>query len=471
MFGFLKSFGNRCTMGRRKTRPTRSLRLDVELLEGRLVPSTISALSWQSPLVNSPFLSFGNLNLTHHAVYGIGPGQTSERDAFVSTDGGGFVDLGGYVKAISAGLDAKGNPEVYGIGADDALYVNKGSGWVDLGGICKAVSATAKDTVYVIGTDNSVFVNVGGSGYTGLGGYALDISAGLDANGNPEVYAIGLDHALYVNNGTGWVDLGGYVKAISATTHNTVYVIGSDNSVFVNAGSGYTALGGYALQISAGLDTNGNPEVFVIGSDHALYLNHGSGYVDLGGYVQDIAAPAVGVGVPGDVAYGIGSDGACYLNQGGVYTNLGFIAVKVTQQTFETFDTGNFNLDTGLFAPAVQGSAELTVYANGGYHFTGHFHDSGWLSYKDSLVFGIVSPSGVLYSFTHTGSVAGKLEFWKSHDDNWDVSGIDPAISAGWQDLQGAQSYWKADASWDWIALLQEIKDAAEIVKTVIEIV
>jgi hypothetical protein len=457
MFGFLKSFGNRCSVGRRKTRPTRSPRLDVELLEGRLVPSTISAVSWQSLALK---LSPSGLDFvrptTHHAVYGIGLDQSSDRAAFVSTDGGGFVDLGGYVKAISAGLDAKGHPEVYGIGSDDALYVNKGSGWVDLGGICKAVSATAKDTVYVIGSDNSVFVNAGGSGYVGLGGYALDISAGLDANGNPEVYAIGLDHALYVNNGTGWVDLGGYVKAISATTQNTVYVIGSDNSVFVNAGSGYTALGGYALQISAGLDANGNPEVFVIGTDHALYVNHGSDYVDLGGYVSDIAAPAVGVGVPGDVAYGIGSDNACYLNQGGVYTDLGYIAAQLTQLTFET---GNFNLDTGLLAPAVQGSAELTLFANGGYRFVGHIHDSGWLSYDYSLVFGIASSTGVVYTFAHTGSVQGKLEFWFSHDDNWDVSGYNPAIAGDWGNLQGAQSYWKADASWDLFGLIQDIKN------------
>jgi hypothetical protein len=170
MFGFLKSFGKRCKVGRRKARPDRSLRLDVELLEGRLVPSTISAVSWQSLAGFSPVrLSPSGPEFirptyqTHQGVYGIGPDQNSDRAAFVSTDGGGFVDLGGYFKAISAGLDANGNPEVYGIGSDDALYVNKGSGWVDLGGICLGVSATAKDTVYVIGTDHSVFMNVGGS--------------------------------------------------------------------------------------------------------------------------------------------------------------------------------------------------------------------------------------------------------------------------------------------------------------------
>ena len=317
-------------------------------MEGRLVPATISAVSWQS------------LGVTHHALYGIGPDSNSNNAALVNIDGSGFVDLGGYVKAIGAGLDANGNPEVYGIGADNALYVNNGTGWVDLGGYAKAVSATARGTAYVIGSDNAVYMNVGGSGFVDLGGYALGISAGLDANGNPEVYAIGLDHALYVNKGSGWVDLGGYVQAISAGTHNTVYAIGSDNAVYVNAGGGFTDLGGYALEISAGLDANGNPEVYAIGLDHALYANKGSGYVDLGGYVVDIAAPAVGVGVPGDVAYGIGSDGACYLNQGGVYTDLGYIADYITAK-YQALGGAQ-----GILGPAVTGEL-ATPYGGGLY--------------------------------------------------------------------------------------------------------
>jgi uncharacterized protein with LGFP repeats len=804
MFRFLRRFQRPCQTHRPRTGAARSCRLRIEQLEGRLVPSTISAVSWQSQ------------GVTHAALYGIGPDSNSGNAALVNVDGGGFVDLGGYVKALSAGLDANGNPEVYGIGADNAVYVNNGTGWVDLGGSAKALSATAGGAVYVIGSNNSVSVNAGGSGFVNLGGYALAISAGLDANGNPEVYAIGSDHALYVNHGAGWVDLGGYVQAISASTQNTVYAIGSDNAVYVNFGGGFADLGGYAREISAGLDANGNPEVYAMGLDYALYVNNGTGYVDLGGYVQDIAAPAVGVCLPGNVAYGIGADGASYLSQGGVYTDLGYIAdpiqakylalggaqgilgsaltpeqplsnggasetfqngvilwspatgahdlygavavkynalggaagygmpttdeasvpdvpgalvsyfenggpytadivwsaatgahtvygaigaeyaatanetggdgsvvqadlgaptsdemnvpgvagarmntfqggaiywspnsgahvvyggigaeynalggaagyglpttdeanvpgvrgVRVTyfenggpytaaifwsaatgahtvygaigaeyaatanetgyygtsvpaqlgaptsdemnvpgvagarMNTFQggdiywspgtgahvvyggigslyssmggptsylglptadeagipggrvsyfqngkivwtpqggayavqtvsqmSFSTGNFNFGSGLFDPSVQGKAQLTVYADGSYNFTGDFHDSGALSYNDSFVFGLVSTSGVLYTFSHTGSVAGWTQFWDSSDDSWDVSGTNPALAAGWTDLEGAQSYWKADVSWDVGSLIQEIKDAAGIVETIISIV
>ena len=164
-----------------------------------------------------------------------------------------------------------------------------------------------------------------GSGFVSLGGYALQISAGLTAAGSPEVFAIGSNNALYVNHldGKGWVGLGGYVKAISATTNNTVFAIGSNDSVYVNSGSGFVSLGGYALTISAGLNAAGSPEVFAIGSNDALYVNqlNGSGWVGLGGYVREIAAPAFDIGLTGNVVYVIGE------NEGGYLYRSGFVSL------------------------------------------------------------------------------------------------------------------------------------------------
>jgi hypothetical protein len=329
MFRFLKWSRSASPTRRIRSSPARSLRLEVEPLEGRLVPATISAVSWNSA------------GAAHHAVYAIG----IDDDVSVSVDGGGFISLGGYVKQISAGLDGDGNPEVYGIGIDDALYVNKGNGWVDLGGYVKGLSATARDTVYVIGSDNSVFMNVGGKGYVSLGGYALDISAGLDNQGDAEVYAIGSDHALFVNSGGGFVRLGGYVKAISATVHNTVYAIGRDDSASIH-NSKFVRLGGYVKEISAGLDADGKPELFAIGKSNSLLVNKGKGFVDLGGYVRDIAAPTVGVGEPGDVAYGIGSDHDGFLNQSGSFTDLGGY-IQVTTQPGGTTGAASWADDIG----------------------------------------------------------------------------------------------------------------------------
>lgn len=291
-----------------RTRNGRTFPLGVELLEGRLVPSTISAVSWQSA------------GVTHHALYAIG----GDDAVYMNIDGGGYSSLGGYAKQISAGLDINGNPEVYAIGVDDAVYVDDGAGFVELGGYAKQISATSMGTVYAIDSDNSIWSYASKSGFTRLGGYALEISAGLDANGNAELYAVGSDNGLYVEDGSSFVALGGYVKQISATMQGTVYAIGMDDAVYINVnGSGFIGLGGYAKEISAGLDSNGNPELFAIGQDNSLYVNHGSGYLPLGGYLRDIAAPTVGVGVPGDLVFGIAADHTGQLNHGGVYTALG----------------------------------------------------------------------------------------------------------------------------------------------------
>ena len=192
---------------------------------------------------------------------------------------------------------------------DDAVYVNNGSGFVDLGGYAKQISADALGTVYAIGRDNSIWAYSTRSGVVQLGGYALQISAGIDSYGNPDVYFIGSNHSLNVDDGGATVNLGGYVKQISATMQGTVYAIGMDDATYADVnGGGFIALGGYAKEISAGLDTNGNPELFAIGQDNSLYVNHGSGFIPLGGYLRDLTAPEVGVAVYGDVAYGIGSD-------------------------------------------------------------------------------------------------------------------------------------------------------------------
>jgi Peptidase A4 family len=188
--------------------------------------------------------------------------------------------------------------------------------------------------VFGIGSNGSVYANKDDSGFVSLGGYAKQISAGLDAAGNPEVYVIGGDNALYVNdNGKGFVDLGGYVTAISATADNAVFAIGGGNAVFVNRGSGFTSLGGFAQEISAGLDGgNGFPEVYAIGGDNAAYSNdNGSGWADLGGYVTELSDDG-GDGFAG--VYARGRDvGSIYDNQGLGWNDLGSIGTQNANAT------------------------------------------------------------------------------------------------------------------------------------------
>jgi hypothetical protein len=122
----------------------------------------------------------------------------------------------------------------------------------------------------------------------------------------------------------------------------------------------------------------------------------------------------------------------------------------------------------------VGGWVHLTVFADGSYDFSGHLHDSGFPSYDDSLVLGIISPSGVLYTFAHTGHVSGTDEPGGSRDDNWNVLGNNGQIAANWADLEGASGQWQVSTSSDWNNLLnqlQQVLQAAQPVMNVIQIV
>src|SRR5262249_39584433 len=158
-------------------------------------------------------------------------------------------------------------PEVYAIGANNAVYVKDGAGpWVSLGFYAKAISATVENAIYAIGIDDHLYQSYGvpAFGWANLGspasGPVRQISAGADAIGNPKVYAIGTDNGVYVNLAIGgFTKLFSYAKQISATMKDTVYAIAGDNAVSKITGGVPTSLGFYAKQISAGLDGTGSP--------------------------------------------------------------------------------------------------------------------------------------------------------------------------------------------------------------------
>jgi hypothetical protein len=303
-----------------RPRRPRAVRTGLEPLEGRALLSATSAVAW----------TVGGV--THTALYAIGKSDAVE----VSVDGGGFTSLGGYAKQVSAGLDVLNRPEVYVIGADNAVWVDKGSGFVSLGGYAKAISATVENTVYAIGTNDDIFVGHGtpGLGFFDSGLKARQISAGTDVIGNPEVYAIGFDNHVYAGNGSGgpggFANWGGYARQISATVGATVYAIGPDNAVYKDHGSGggtgWVSLGGYAKEISAGVDGTFGPYVFAIGLNDGLWSNHGSGWVSLGGYVTDVSGTSIasfGVHPAADLAYVVSKGHVALLHQGTGFTTVG----------------------------------------------------------------------------------------------------------------------------------------------------
>jgi hypothetical protein len=110
------------------------------------------------------------------------------------------------------------------IGGDNAVYESQNSGgWVDLGGYAKRISAglpigygSTAPSVYMIGLNDNVSVNFNNTqGWTDGGGYALEISspsinaAGWSIFNFAEVFAVGRDHGEYHHGSSGgWTNLG-----------------------------------------------------------------------------------------------------------------------------------------------------------------------------------------------------------------------------------------------------------------------
>jgi hypothetical protein len=93
--------------------------------------------------------------------------------------------------------------------------------------------------VFTVDQHNEVWVSKdGGSWNVELYLPTLQISAGLDTHGNPEVFAIDWqNHAVYCNdNGTGWTYRAGGLTSISTSRNDTVFGIDGDGAVWVNRG-------------------------------------------------------------------------------------------------------------------------------------------------------------------------------------------------------------------------------------------
>jgi hypothetical protein len=278
----LQRFGQRTRARAHRPRRLRCLRMEMDSLEGRALLAATSAISWSIS------------NASHSALYAIAVNDSVE----VNVDGGGFTNLGGYAKQISA-TD------------DNTVY-----------------AITQYDTVWVNHTNTQ-------DGWVNLGSYAQQISAGTDfPGGEPLVFAIGESNEVLVNRSntdTGRVNLGGYAKQISPTDNGgeqVVYAIGENNAVYENdaAGGGWIDLGGYAEQISASATSLLSPSVvYAIGVNNALSSNEGSGWVDLSGYVTEVCAAAAGnsgIELPAGLVYVVGHGHEAFLHKGTSYSPI-----------------------------------------------------------------------------------------------------------------------------------------------------
>jgi hypothetical protein len=132
-------------------------------------------------------------------------------------------------------------------------------------------------------------------------------------------------------------------------------------------------------------------------------------------------------------------------------------------------------LDTGYIAFSggvpVGGYSHLSLFPNGAFSFTGHFHVSGAPSYDTQLVWVVLSSGGTALTFSHKGRVHGTFEAG-SRDDDWGDSGTNPALAAAWADISLGYSWrWSAGVNLDLGSMLDQAVKTVGQVATVVAIV
>lgn len=138
------------------------------------------------------------------------------------------------------------------------------------------------------------------------------------------------------------------------------------------------------------------------------------------------------------------------------------------------FNAGTFTRDNGN----VKGSAQLTLFQNGSYKFTGCMQNvsGGFVGYNDVFSWDVVSASGIPYQFNHTGSLSGDWRFWDpSHQDCWTITGSNKKIAADWIPLTFQKAnHWDGSVNRnmsDWAKeVLDQIPDMLNDLGDVVEV-
>lgn len=143
-------------------------------------------------------------------------------------------------------------------------------------------------------------------------------------------------------------------------------------------------------------------------------------------------------------------------------------AVPTPQINQLDFDTKPIGFSGGV---PVGGWSHLTIYRDGGYHFTGHFHVSGAPSYNVGMVWMVRAANGQTFLFTDTGSLHGTFSSG-SRDHDWDKSGNNAEIARNWSALvANNRVHWQAKTNMDLGSIINSVKQLVEAAGTVVKII
>ena len=119
----------------------------------------------------------------------------------------------------------------------------------------------------------------------------------------------------------------------------------------------------------------------------------------------------------------------------------------------------------------VGGWTRLTLWPDGSYVFEGDFHDSGFPSYNDEVVFVVKDNlTNTAFTFGHSGHMNGTLESG-SRDDSWNVQSRSADLQRLWNNFAAGFSWNRqADVNADFNSVLDKALSAVGTVTGVISI-
>jgi len=147
--------------------------------------------------------------------------------------------------------------------------------------------------------------------------------------------------------------------------------------------------------------------------------------------------------------------------------SIGPVATVVLPPTL-SLNTGTINFPGGT---PVRGNASITLYQNGNYEFSGHFHDSGTPSYDAGIAWLVVGSDGKGFSFERKVHLNGTFESG-SRDGNWNDTGTNAEIAAHRASLAAYpgqyHSKYQAVVNWDWGIIVKQVQDSMKTAGTII---
>jgi hypothetical protein len=137
-------------------------------------------------------------------------------------------------------------------------------------------------------------------------------------------------------------------------------------------------------------------------------------------------------------------------------------------------DLGRIDVDTGPITfrngVPVGGHAQLSLFSDGTYAFSGHFHVSGAPSYNYALAIVVADRNGRPIPFAHGGRLHGTFESG-SRDDDWAKTDREGMISQLWGAGLGASWRWTANVNIDVRAAINSAIQAAGYVAAVAAVI